>query len=235
MKLAMNHDLGTDRLWNRIYATPSNILRSSGSVGVSLIMWLVGALIAACGTMVYIELGTVCLFFCWIQYLDLAHISIKGLPRSGGEKNYLEYIYRRPKFLVTCIFTTYTLIMASRLHADFAAIFIHLWQGMSTPNSVVFSECTHFNLFNPCLSIYLYPRSASFSIYRANMAQYATCCLYLSDFDMPCPWYLFEIGSPFAKHFWCFETPCTCCNSCVWLFISRWCKGHPSWRWVWEA
>ena len=64
MKLAMNHDLGTDRLWNRIYATPSNILRSSGSVGVSLIMWLVGALIAACGTMVYIELGTVCLFFC---------------------------------------------------------------------------------------------------------------------------------------------------------------------------
>ena len=105
----------TDRLCNRIYATPSNILRSSGSVGVSLIMWLVGALIAACGTMVYIELGTVCLFFCWIQYLDLAHISIKGLPRSGGEKNYLEYIYRRPKFMVTCIFTVYALIMASRL------------------------------------------------------------------------------------------------------------------------
>lgn len=48
-------------LWNRIYATPSNILRSSGSVGVALIMWLVGALIAACGTAVYIELGTVCL------------------------------------------------------------------------------------------------------------------------------------------------------------------------------
>ena len=49
------------RLSIRIYATPSNILRSSGSVGVSLIMWLVGALIAACGTTVYIELGTVCL------------------------------------------------------------------------------------------------------------------------------------------------------------------------------
>ena len=49
--------------WNRIYATPSNILRSSGSVGVSLIMWLVGAIIAACGTTVYIELGTVCCLF----------------------------------------------------------------------------------------------------------------------------------------------------------------------------
>ena len=46
--------------WTRIYATPSNILRSSGSVGVALIMWLVGALVAACGTAVYIELGTVC-------------------------------------------------------------------------------------------------------------------------------------------------------------------------------
>lgn len=42
-----------------IYATPSVILRTSGSVGVALLMWLVGALIAAAGTTVYIELGTV--------------------------------------------------------------------------------------------------------------------------------------------------------------------------------
>lgn len=42
-----------------IYATPSNILRSAGSVGVALIMWLVGSSIAALGTAVYIELGTV--------------------------------------------------------------------------------------------------------------------------------------------------------------------------------
>ncbi|KAF8198485.1 APC amino acid permease [Pholiota molesta] len=97
--LIFNRVIGTG-----IYATPSNILKSAGSVGVALIMWLVGALIAACGTAVYIELGT-------------------GLPRSGGEKNYLEFIYRRPKFLVTCAFTAYTLIM-----------------GTATANSVVFSE-----------------------------------------------------------------------------------------------
>jgi len=42
-----------------IYATPSIILRSSGSVGVALLMWLLGALIAAAGTAVYVELGTV--------------------------------------------------------------------------------------------------------------------------------------------------------------------------------
>ncbi|KAF9479857.1 APC amino acid permease [Pholiota conissans] len=97
--LIFNRVIGTG-----IYATPSSILKSAGSVGVALSMWLVGALIAACGTAVYIELGT-------------------GLPRSGGEKNYLEYIYRRPKFLVTCTFTAYTLIM-----------------GTATANSVVFSE-----------------------------------------------------------------------------------------------
>jgi hypothetical protein len=62
MKLANEHEQIIVS-GNRIYATPSNILRSSGSVGVSLIMWLVGALIAACGTTVYIELGTVCRFF----------------------------------------------------------------------------------------------------------------------------------------------------------------------------
>jgi hypothetical protein len=42
-----------------IYATPSLILHNSGSVGVALLMWLAGASIAALGTMVYIELGTV--------------------------------------------------------------------------------------------------------------------------------------------------------------------------------
>jgi hypothetical protein len=46
----------------RIYATPSVILRTSGSVGAALLMWLLGALIAAAGTAVYVELGTVRLF-----------------------------------------------------------------------------------------------------------------------------------------------------------------------------
>lgn len=45
-----------------IFATPSVILRASGSVGLSFVMWLLGATIAACGTAVYIELGTVCCF-----------------------------------------------------------------------------------------------------------------------------------------------------------------------------
>ena len=210
----------------------------SGRLAVSEYRWSCGSLVLSSQPVeqqYILNSGRFAFFiYSWIQYSLI--FSIKGLPRSGGEKNYLEYIYRRPKFMVTCIFTAYTLIMASRLYADFTALIIHLWQGNLTANSVVFSECTHLNNpFNPCLGIYLYPRSALFSIYRANMAQYTTCCLYLSDFDVPCPWYPFETGSPFAKHSWCFETPRACSNSRVWLFISRWCKRHPSWGWVWET
>lgn len=39
-------------------------------------------LIPELGMAVYLEFGT-------------------GLPRNGGEKNYLEFVYTRPKFLVT--------------------------------------------------------------------------------------------------------------------------------------
>ncbi|KIK58271.1 hypothetical protein GYMLUDRAFT_246296 [Collybiopsis luxurians FD-317 M1] len=58
------------------------------------------------GTAVHIELGTV-----------------QGLPRSGGENNYLEFIYRRPEFLVTCAYSIYAVIT-----------------GSAAANSVVFGE-----------------------------------------------------------------------------------------------
>ncbi|KAJ7245653.1 APC amino acid permease [Mycena haematopus] len=99
--LIFNRVIGTG-----IFATPSVILLSSGSVGVALLMWVLGAIIAIAGTTVYVELGT-------------------GLPRSGGEKNYLEYMYRRPKFMVSCTYGVYT-----------------LFAGSNAPNALVFGEYT---------------------------------------------------------------------------------------------
>ncbi|KAL0573026.1 hypothetical protein V5O48_008937 [Marasmius crinis-equi] len=99
VSLIINRIIGTG-----IYATPSVILKTSGSVGVSLIMWILGASIAAAGTAVFMELGT-------------------GLPRNGGEKNYLEFIYRRPAFLTTCVYSVYGIIM-----------------GTAAANSLVFGE-----------------------------------------------------------------------------------------------
>jgi amino acid transporter len=97
--LIFNRMIGTG-----IFATPSAIFALSGSVGLSLFIWVAGMLIAAAGMAVYLEFGT-------------------AIPRNGGEKNYLEYVYRKPRFLVTGLYTGYVLLLG--------------WAGS---NSVVFGE-----------------------------------------------------------------------------------------------
>lgn len=97
--LIFNRMIGTG-----IFATPSAIFSLSGSVGLSLFIWVAGMLIAAAGMAVYLEFGT-------------------AIPRNGGEKNYLEYVYRKPKFLVTGLYTGYVVLLG--------------WAGS---NSVVFGE-----------------------------------------------------------------------------------------------
>ncbi|KAM5356675.1 hypothetical protein ACJ41O_003321 [Fusarium nematophilum] len=97
--LIFNRVIGTG-----IFATPSSILALSGSTGLALFMWVIGAVIAAAGTAVYLEWGT-------------------GIPRNGGEKNYLEFIYRKPRFLVTGMYASYVILM-----------------GWASGNSVVFGE-----------------------------------------------------------------------------------------------
>ncbi|KAF7303614.1 High affinity methionine permease [Mycena indigotica] len=113
--LIFNRVIGTG-----IFATPSVILHSSGSAGVALLIWILGALIAAAGTTVYVELGTV---RHPPAYAAQAYLNLQGLPRSGGEKNYLEYMYRRPKFMITCAYAVYTFI-----------------SGSSATNGIVFGE-----------------------------------------------------------------------------------------------
>ncbi|EYE92252.1 high affinity methionine permease [Aspergillus ruber CBS 135680] len=97
--LIFNRVIGTG-----IFATPSTILQLSGSVGLSLIMWVVGTLIAMAGTAVYLEWGT-------------------AIPKNGGEKNYLEYVFKKPKFLATAMYAAYTVLL-----------------GWAASNSVVFGE-----------------------------------------------------------------------------------------------
>ncbi|KAH7141438.1 amino acid/polyamine transporter I [Dactylonectria estremocensis] len=97
--LIFNRIIGTG-----IFATPSSILALTGSTGLALFMWVAGALIAAAGTAVYLEFGT-------------------GIPKNGGEKNYLEYVYRKPKFLVTGLYAGYVILL-----------------GWASGNSVVFGE-----------------------------------------------------------------------------------------------
>lgn len=85
--LICNRMLGTG-----VFAVSSTIFTLSGSIGLSLILWIVGALISLAGLYVYMEFGT-------------------AIPRNGGEKNYLEFIFHRPKFLATSMYASYVFFL----------------------------------------------------------------------------------------------------------------------------
>lgn len=76
-----------------VFATPSTILAQSGSVGMTLVTWVIGSIIASAGMWTYIIWGT-------------------ALPRNGGEKNYLEYLFTRPKHFITSVFASNGVLLA---------------------------------------------------------------------------------------------------------------------------
>ncbi|KAM5350577.1 hypothetical protein ACJ41O_007082 [Fusarium nematophilum] len=93
-----------------IFATPGAIVQSVGSPGLSLSLWVVGAAIAACGLAVSLEYGCM-------------------LPRSGGDKVYLEFTYRRPRLLASTLFAIYSVLL-----------------GFTASNCIIFSQYTLFAL-----------------------------------------------------------------------------------------
>jgi len=101
-----------------IFATPSGIFALSGSVGLALFMWVAGTLIAAAGLLVYIEFGT-------------------AIPRNGGEKNYLEFVYRKPRFLATGFFTSYVMLLGWAGEQLFFGFRLVTDNQVATPSSLV--------------------------------------------------------------------------------------------------
>ncbi|KAA8623743.1 Methionine permease [Pyrenophora tritici-repentis] len=91
-----------------IFATPGVIVKSVGSIGLSLTLWVVGAIIAACSLAVSLEYGSM-------------------LPRSGGNKVYLEFTYRRPRFLASTLIAVRAVLL-----------------GLTASNCIVFAQYTLF-------------------------------------------------------------------------------------------
>lgn len=91
-----------------IFATPGSIVKSSGSVGLSLLLWVVGTILAACGMAVSMEYGCM-------------------LPRSGGEKVYLEYTYPRPRFLASTLVAVQAVLL-----------------GFTASNCIIFAKYTFY-------------------------------------------------------------------------------------------
>ncbi|KAK4157174.1 amino acid/polyamine transporter I [Chaetomidium leptoderma] len=85
--LILNKMIGTG-----IFSTPSSIVAATGSVGISLLLWAVAGLLTLSGLSVYLEFGL-------------------AIPRSGGEKNYLERVFRRPRRLATSVFAVQIVLL----------------------------------------------------------------------------------------------------------------------------
>ncbi|KAF3352375.1 High-affinity methionine permease like protein [Verticillium longisporum] len=85
--LILNKMIGTG-----IFSTPSGVFAATGSVGISLMLWVIGGILTMCGISVFLEFGL-------------------AIPRSGGEKNYLERVYRHPKYLATCVLASQMILL----------------------------------------------------------------------------------------------------------------------------
>ncbi|CAI6334864.1 unnamed protein product [Periconia digitata] len=73
-----------------VFSTPGNIMRALDSVGLSLLYWVFGAIIASAGLAVFLEYGSL-------------------FPnRSGGQVTYLEQAYPRPAFLFPTAYAFFT-------------------------------------------------------------------------------------------------------------------------------
>ncbi|KAI8579271.1 hypothetical protein K450DRAFT_242466 [Umbelopsis ramanniana AG] len=87
-----------------IFASPALTLSLVGSGGMNIVVWVFASLIALTGVATYAELGTM-------------------LPRSGGEKEYLAYIYRKPKLLLPYVFAFYEIIVIAAGIASQSTVF----------------------------------------------------------------------------------------------------------------
>lgn len=97
------HQTLTNIAGTGVFQSHQRVIQGTDSTAASLLLWVVGIVYCLCGTHVYIEYG-----------LNVPRYTINGqeqsVPRSGGDLNYLQYVYPWPAYrkntitLSTCIF-----------------------------------------------------------------------------------------------------------------------------------
>ena len=78
------------------------MLRSTGSIGASLLLWSTGAIIAISGILTWLELGLSIPKYA-VPTAEPRHGKdgepiLENVPSSGGEKNYVRYSLFAPAF-----------------------------------------------------------------------------------------------------------------------------------------
>jgi amino acid transporter len=104
--LILNRTIGSG-----IFLTPHRILAGTGCVGGALLLWVLGALVSLCGLYVWLECG-----LSMPQRKLQNENQPRGVPRSGGEKNFLEFMFpntslRLPHIRTTCSFSIMFILM----------------------------------------------------------------------------------------------------------------------------
>lgn len=80
-----------------IFATPASIYQDVGGTPfLFFLAWILSALLAFSGLYVFLELGSI-------------------IPRSGGTKVFLEFIYTRPAYLASVVFSLYSIMFGFTL------------------------------------------------------------------------------------------------------------------------
>lgn len=104
-------------------------MAQGGSPGAVLIYWVAGAVIAFAGYFVYAS---------WAMYL----------PGNGGELNYLQRAYGRPKYLVLAVFSSQALLLGQAAGNAYAAgsyfiraggTEVHEWHAKAIGSSILLS------------------------------------------------------------------------------------------------
>ena len=100
--LILNRTIGSG-----IFVAPRAVLLATGSPGASLILWAAGAVVSTCGLLVWNEFGLT------VPVRTVPGGMQRTVPRSGGEKNYLEYLLQKPKFLATCLYSMAFIVLGN--------------------------------------------------------------------------------------------------------------------------
>jgi amino acid transporter len=94
-----------------IWATPANVFVSTGgNLTLFFGLWIIAALVAFAGLFCYLELGSI-------------------VPKNGGTKVFLEFIYPKPKLLVSVVFSLLTLFF-----------------GISLTNAIIFGKYVLYSM-----------------------------------------------------------------------------------------
>ncbi|KAK5685077.1 hypothetical protein LTS10_003152 [Elasticomyces elasticus] len=121
-----------------IFLTPHRILAGTGCVGGALLLLVLGAVISICGLYVSLECGE-----SMPQRQIHGEPAPRGVPRSGGEKNFLEFMFpdrkKSPTHLrTTCSFAIMFILMYNLSgNAMSLALQVEIAIGMYDPGSGV--------------------------------------------------------------------------------------------------